>query len=69
MRAFTILQSSFVPLPVDLPQHTLRIDAAGASASFHINGYKKTSLLNGYDNTGFPPSTKGDIPAFENHPQ
>ncbi len=58
-------QSAEATLTVDLPAQTIRIDATGATASFEINPYKKTCLLNGYDDIDYLLSIRGDIEKFE----
>jgi len=52
-------------LTVDLAAQTLTIDATGEQDHFPINPYKKTCLLNGYDDIDFLLSMKGEIEAFE----
>ena len=49
---------------VDLAQQT--ITANGQSEKFEINDYKKTCLLNGYDDIDFLLSFRGEIEHFEN---
>ena len=51
------------PIVVDLTQQT--ITANGQSETFDINNYKKTCLLNGYDDIDFLLSIRGEIEAFE----
>lgn len=58
-------QPADATLTVDLPAQTIRIDATGATASFEINPYKKTCLLNGYDDIDYLLSIRGDIEKFE----
>jgi len=53
-------------LTVDLPQQKIRIDATGEEESFEINNYKKTCMLNGYDDIDYLISLKDEIAAFEN---
>lgn len=48
---------------VDLEPQT--ITANGRSEKFEINDYKKTCLLNGYDDIDFLLSIRGDIEDFE----
>ena len=48
---------------VDLSQQT--ITAGGQSETFDINDYKKTCLLNGYDDIDFLLSIRGEIETFE----
>jgi len=45
------------------------ITAGGKSESFEINNYKKTCLLNGYDDIDFLLSLKPEIEAFERKQQ
>jgi 3-isopropylmalate/(R)-2-methylmalate dehydratase small subunit len=51
------------PISIDLSRQT--ITANGQSETFEINNYKKTCLLNGYDDIDFLLSIRGDIEAFE----
>jgi 3-isopropylmalate/(R)-2-methylmalate dehydratase small subunit len=51
------------PIVVDLS--TQKITANGKSETFEINNYKKTCLLNGYDDIDFLLSIRGEIEAFE----
>src|SRR3984957_5889682 len=48
---------------VDLSQQT--ITANGQSETFEINNYKKTCLLNGYDDIDFLLSIRSEIETFE----
>ena len=52
-------------LTVDLENQTITIDATGASEKFDINAYKKTCMLNGYDDIDYLLSMKEEIEAFE----
>ncbi len=58
-------QGSDSTLTVNLQAQTLTIDATGESEHFDINDYKKTCLLNGYDDIDYLLSIKSDIEAFE----
>ena len=49
---------------VDLEKQT--ISAAGETESFEINSYKKTCLLNGYDDIDYLLNSKEDIIKYEN---
>lgn len=53
-------------LTINLEDQTITIDATGEQESFDINSYKKTCMLNGYDDIDFLLSIKEDIEAFEN---
>ena len=52
-------------LSVDLAAQTITIDATGATETFEINAYKKTCLLNGYDDIDYLLSMREEIAAFE----
>ncbi len=55
-------------LTIDLEKQTITIDSTGASESFEINAYKKTCMLNGYDDIDYLLSMKEEIEKFElNH--
>lgn len=53
-------------LTINLEDQTITIDATAEKESFEINSYKKTCMLNGYDDIDFLLSIKEDIEAFEN---
>ncbi|MBL7709054.1 MAG: 3-isopropylmalate dehydratase small subunit, partial [Chitinophagaceae bacterium] len=59
------LQDNNTELTVDLEQQTIRINSTGEQEHFDINPYKKTCLLNGYDDIDFLLSNKADIETFE----
>ncbi len=52
-------------LDVNLQEQTIRITSTGESEKFDINPYKKTCLLNGYDDIDYLISIKADIEAYE----
>lgn len=52
-------------IEVNLEQQTITIVATGAQESFEINSYKKTCLLNGYDDIDYLLSMRNEIEAFE----
>ena len=52
-------------LTVDLENQLVTIDKTNESESFDINSYKKTCLLNGYDDIDYLLSIKSDIESFE----
>ena len=61
-------QSAESNLTIDLEKQTITIDTTGASESFEINAYKKTCMLNGYDDIDYLLSMKEEIEKFElNH--
>ncbi|MEY3192798.1 MAG: hypothetical protein RI982_575 [Bacteroidota bacterium] len=69
----TFLQAIFAEgadatLSIDLEKQTITIDRTSASESFEINAYKKTCMLNGYDDIDYLLSMKEEIEQFElNH--
>lgn len=52
-------------LEVDLEQQTVTIVATGEKAEFEINAYKKSCLINGYDDIDFILAQKQLIEEFE----
>ena len=52
-------------LTINLQDQTITIDATGRIEHFDINEYKKTCLLNGYDDIDFLLSIKDDIQKYE----
>ena len=55
-------------LSIDLEKQTITIDTTGAYESFEINAYKKTCMLNGYDDIDYLLIIKEEIEQFElNH--
>ncbi|PTS93346.1 3-isopropylmalate dehydratase small subunit [Pedobacter sp. HMWF019] len=52
-------------LDVDLEKQTVTILATGATAEFEINPYKKSCLINGYDDIDFILNQKQLIEEFE----
>ena len=52
-------------LTVDLEKQTITINSTEEQESFEINSYKKTCLLNGYDDIDYLLSIKEDIQQFE----
>ena len=52
-------------LSINVAQQTITIDATGEQESFDINVYKKTCLLNGYDDIDYLISNRQAIEAYE----
>lgn len=52
-------------LTIDLAKQTITIDTTGEQETFEINNYKKTCLLNGYDDIDYLLSIKDEITEFE----
>ena len=50
---------------VNLPEQSIKILSTGEQESFDINSYKKTCLLNGYDDIDYLLSMKKEIEQFE----
>jgi 3-isopropylmalate/(R)-2-methylmalate dehydratase small subunit len=50
---------------VNLVEQFIKIDVTGEQESFEINNYKKTCLLNGYDDIDYLISMKDEIEKFE----
>ena len=59
------LQDNNTELTVDLEKQTITINSTGEQEHFEINSYKKTCLLNGYDDIDYLLSIKEDIQQFE----
>ncbi len=53
-------------IEVDLEAQKITIANINTSSDFEINSYKKTCLINGYDDIDFLISNKAEIEAFEN---
>ena len=52
-------------LEVNLPEQYIKIISTGEKESFDISNYKKTCLLNGYDDIDYLLSIKDDIARYE----
>lgn len=58
-------QGNEVTLSIGVEAQTITIDATGEQESFELNPYKKTCLLNGYDDIDFLLSRREAITTFE----
>ncbi|MBD0332554.1 MAG: 3-isopropylmalate dehydratase small subunit [Chitinophagaceae bacterium] len=58
-------QPNGTTLAVNLAEQTITIDTINEQKRFEINNYKKTCLLNGYDDIDYLLSIKEDIETFE----
>lgn len=58
-------QNNEQTLTVNLQEQTVTIDSTGEKSSFEINDYKKTCLLNGYDDIDYLLSMKDEILEYE----
>jgi 3-isopropylmalate/(R)-2-methylmalate dehydratase small subunit len=58
-------QGNEATLTISLEQQTITIDKTGESEKFDINNYKKTCLLNGYDDIDYLLSLRKEIEQFE----
>ena len=59
------LQDNNTELTVDLEKQIITINSTGEQEHFEINNYKKSCLLNGYDDIDYLLSIKEDIQQFE----
>ena len=62
---YTIEQNPGTQVEVDLENQKITIVDSGRFEDFEINSYKKTCLINGYDDIDFLISNKATIEAFE----
>ena len=51
-------------LKVDLPEQTITLLATGEKESFRINSYKKSNMLNGFDDIDYLLNLKEDIQKY-----
>ncbi len=51
-------------LEVNLPEQSITILATGEKESFDINGYKKSNMINGYDDIDYLQAMKEEIREF-----
>jgi 3-isopropylmalate/(R)-2-methylmalate dehydratase small subunit len=58
-------QNNLATLSVDLEAQTITIDATGDKESFEINNYKKTCMINGYDDIDYLLNSISEIENFE----
>src|SRR6478672_887176 len=58
-------EGSDATLTVNLEKQTITIDRTGETEHFDINNYKKTCLLNGYDDIDYLLSIRKEIESFE----
>ncbi len=61
-----IKKDANTPIEVDLEAQKITIIATGSYADFEINPYKKTCMINGYDDIDFLMSNTAAIEEFEN---
>jgi 3-isopropylmalate/(R)-2-methylmalate dehydratase small subunit len=59
------LQDNNTELTVDLEKQTITINSTGEQEHFDINNYKKTCLLNGYDDIDYLLSVTKDIEDYK----
>ena len=60
-------KDSSARLNVNLREQTITIVSTGEQQNFEINAYKKTCLLNGYDDIDYLLSIRTEIEEFETH--
>ncbi len=58
-------QNSTSTLSVDLETQTITINATGEKEGFEINSYKKTCMINGYDDIDYLLNSIGEIEKYE----
>ena len=58
-------QSNKAELTINLEQQTVTINTTGEQESFEINSYKKTCMLNGYDDIDYLLNNLSEIEKFE----
>jgi len=58
-------QSNKAELTINLEQQTVTINTTGEQESFEINSYKKTCMLNGYDDIDYLLNNRSEIEKFE----
>ncbi len=58
-------QDNNTKLEINVAAQTIKISLTNEIEQFDINGYKKTCLLNGYDDIDYLISIKSDIEIFE----
>jgi 3-isopropylmalate/(R)-2-methylmalate dehydratase small subunit len=58
-------QNPATELEINLEKQNITLSTTGASESFGINSYKKTCLLNGYDDIDYLLNIKSEIESFE----
>lgn len=61
-----IKKDANTPIEVDLEAQKITIIVTGSYADFEINPYKKTCMINGYDDIDFLMSNTAAIEEFEN---
>ena len=61
----TIKKDPSTLITVDLPGETITLETTGRKENFDINNYKKTCLLNGYDDIDYLLSIRNEIESFE----
>jgi 3-isopropylmalate/(R)-2-methylmalate dehydratase small subunit len=54
-----------IPVKIDLEAQAIEINGTGAKEHFDIDPYKKTCMINGYDDIDFLLSLRANIEAFE----
>lgn len=60
-----IYENPKTEIEVNLEEQFIKVVATGASQSFDINHYKKTCLLNGYDDIDYLLNMKSEIEDYE----
>ncbi len=63
--ALVFAQGNESTITINIEKQTITLDATGAQETFDINPYKKTCLLNGYDDIDYLINNKSAIEAYE----
>ncbi len=67
-KIFTAVEDDHtVEVEVNLPDQYVKILSTGEQENFDINSYKKTCLLNGYDDIDYLLSMRNEVEQFELH--
>lgn len=61
----TVFAQPDTELVVDISAQSLQVPSTGLQVSFDINPYKKTCLLNGFDDIDYLLSIRSDIESYE----
>ncbi len=60
----TVFDNPAAEVKIDLPQQCITLIPTGDTESFEINAYKKSNMLNGYDDIDYLMSMKDEIITF-----
>jgi 3-isopropylmalate/(R)-2-methylmalate dehydratase small subunit len=60
----TIYVDPTTELEINLPEQTITLLSTGKKESFEINSYKKSNMLNGFDDIDYLQNIKSEIQEF-----